>query len=242
MTEAVNYQAKSQANTLRAGLRDLDPALVSHYESYAPYTMTTIERMFGLDKAVEYVVRNKIAGSIVETGVWRGGSMMLVANALKRLGEQRDLWCYDTYEGQPEPDANETDIWGNKSLPSWQRYVVDGKYTGSQAGLEEVKRNILSTGYPEARLHCIKGMVEDTIPAQVPDQIALLRLDTDWYQSVAHGFEHLYPRLAPGGVLIIDDYGHQTGARQATDDYLAKLERMPMLVRVDYSCRMAVKI
>jgi hypothetical protein len=242
MTDTANYHAKSQANIARAGHSDIDPALLSGFEAYIPFTMTTMERMFALHQAVDHVVRNKIAGTIVETGVWRGGSMMLVAQALQRLGELRDLWCYDTFEGQPEPDdARDRDIWGNSNLEAWRRHVVDGKYVGSQAGLDEVLRNILGTGWPLDHLHCVKGLVEETIPAQVPDTIALLRIDTDWYASVKHGLEHLYPRLVSGGVLIIDDYGHQIGAREATDEYLASLERSPLLVRVDYSCRLAVK-
>jgi O-methyltransferase len=104
-----------------------------------------------------------------------------------------------------------------------------------------VRQAVLSTGYDAARLHFVKGKVEDTLPAEAPPQICLLRLDTDWYESTRHELRHLYPRLARGGVLIIDDYGHWQGARQATDEYLAE-QRIPLLLnRIDYGARIALK-
>jgi hypothetical protein len=83
--------------------------------------------------------------------------------------------------------------------------------------------------------------VEETLPARAPGKIALLRLDTDWYESTRCEMEHLYPRLSPGGVLIVDDYGHWQGARDAVDEYLAAHEEALLLARVDYTARIAVK-
>ncbi|MDZ7771609.1 MAG: TylF/MycF/NovP-related O-methyltransferase [Balneolaceae bacterium] len=88
----------------------------------------------------------------------------------------------------------------------------------------------------------MQGKVEDTLPAKAPERIALLRLDTDWYDSTRHELETLYPRLVPGGVLIIDDYGHWQGAQKAVDEYL-ETHRLPLLLgRIDYTGRMAVKL
>jgi hypothetical protein len=99
------------------------------------------------------------------------------------------------------------------------------------------------TGYPQDRLHFVEGPVEETIPEHVAEQLSLLRLDTDWYESTRHEMLHLYPRLTAGGVLIIDDYGHWNGSRLAIDEYFASGAAPPlMLARVDYSCRVAVKI
>src|SRR5437867_1862945 len=83
--------------------------------------------------------------------------------------------------------------------------------------------------------------VEDTIPQHAPERIALLRLDTDWYESTKHELEHLYPRLAPHGVLIIDDYGHWVGAKQAVDEYFATQKLKPFLNRLDYTGRLVIK-
>jgi len=87
----------------------------------------------------------------------------------------------------------------------------------------------------------VKGLVEETIPATIPASIALLRLDTDWYSSTKHVMEHLYPKLSPRGILILDDYGHYQGARRGVDEYFSKLNTKPLFQRVDYSCRLAVK-
>jgi hypothetical protein len=105
----------------------------------------------------------------------------------------------------------------------------------------EVRAALLSTGYPAERVHLVEGRVEDTLPAAAPDAIALLRLDTDWYAGTKHELETLYPRLSPGGVLILDDYGHYEGARRAVDEYFADAGGRPLLSRIDYTGRVGVK-
>jgi O-methyltransferase len=103
-----------------------------------------------------------------------------------------------------------------------------------------VRATLLETGYPAERLHLHRGPVEETLPRQSPGPLALLRLDTDWYKSTLHELEHLYPLLAGGGILIIDDYGHWQGARRAVDEYFA--DSPPLLLnRIDYTGRIAVK-
>jgi len=104
-----------------------------------------------------------------------------------------------------------------------------------------VRRNMLGTRYPEKKIHLIKGKVEDTVPQHAPEKIALLRLDTDWYESTKHELVHLYPRLVPNGVLIIDDYGHWQGAREAVDEYFAGQKFKPLLNRLDYTGRLVIK-
>ena len=99
----------------------------------------------------------------------------------------------------------------------------------------------MSTGYPEGRIHLIKGKVEDTIPENMPaGDLAILRLDTDWYESTRHEMKHLYPRLVSRGVLILDDYGHWEGVRRAVDEYFAASKLRPLMSRVDYSCRLVI--
>ena len=88
----------------------------------------------------------------------------------------------------------------------------------------------------------VPGLVEDTVPSQAPEVIALLRLDTDWYKSTWHELEHLYPRLSVGGVLIIDDYGHWEGARRAVDEFIEAKGLRLFLSRIDYTGRLAIKL
>jgi O-methyltransferase len=105
----------------------------------------------------------------------------------------------------------------------------------------EAPRRGISWAYPLRKLKLMKGRVEETIPATIPVSIALLRLDTDWYSSTKHEMEHLYPKLSPQGILILDDYGHYQGARRGVDEYLSTLDKKPLLQRIDYSCHLAVK-
>jgi O-methyltransferase len=100
---------------------------------------------------------------------------------------------------------------------------------------------VAAVGYPGERLHFVAGDVAKTIPEHAPEAIALLRLDTDFYASTRHELEQLYPRLSPGGVLIIDDYGDWAGARKATDEYFATHKPQPLLIRVDVGARMGIK-
>ena len=104
-----------------------------------------------------------------------------------------------------------------------------------------VKKNMASTDYPEENIIYIKGKIEETLPGYIPGKISILRLDTDWYESTKHELEHLYPILSPGGVLIIDDYGHFAGARKAVDEYFSGLEKPPYMSRIDYSGRIIIK-
>lgn len=206
-------------------------------------TMTSSLRLHGLIQAVNYIVDHGLEGDLVEAGVWRGGSMMAVALTLLERGiDDRDLYLFDTYEGMPRPDGVDVFHTGESAEETFQKHrISDRSSAWCRAQLEEVKQNLSSTGYPSSRLHYIKGMVEETIPSRAPETIALLRLDTDWYASVRHSLHHLYPRLVPGGVLIIDDYGSWEGARKAVDEYIAENDLRLFLHRLDDTGRLAIK-
>jgi hypothetical protein len=236
------FHDKAQANIARAGHRDLEPAFLTLAEIVKPFTMTSIERMYALWTALRHVADARIAGDIVECGVWKGGSMMLAALTLLRARDAgRDLVLYDTFAGQPPPGPEDSDIWGQDQRESWAAHVSDGEYVGSQAGIMEVSTNMARTGYPSDRIKMIGGKIEETAPHDPAARIAVLRLDTDWYASTRHALERLYPLLSPGGVLILDDYGHLAGARKAADEYFAWAGNAPLLHRVDYSGRVGVK-
>lgn len=202
-----------------------------------PYTMTGIERIACLMNAVTYICDNKIAGDIAECGVWRGGSMMTVAlTLLSQNDTSRNLYLYDTFEGMSEPTQFDKSFDGVAAQTQMEQET--GKWC--YASIEDVRQNVLSTGYPEEKIHLVKGKVEDTIPQTTAENLALLRLDTDWYESTKHELIHLYPRLAAEGVLIIDDYGHWQGARKAVDEYFAEQKRKIYLHRIDYTGRIVV--
>lgn len=220
---------------------DIDDDARNVIETVAPFTMTSPERILALRDAVNHVGRHRIPGAIVECGVWRGGSMMAAALTLLASGDRRELWLFDTFEGMPPPAESDRDVHGTDAaelLSAEDRATGD---TWCYSPLDDVKANVLATGYPEALVHFVQGRVEDTIPGTIPDEIAILRLDTDWYESTKHELEHLYPRLTPGGILIIDDYGHWQGARRAVDEYIEATGTRLFLSRIDYTGRLAVK-
>lgn len=224
--------------------KDMDEAFVPLYERCKEYTMTSPERMYALYKAVNYIADAAIPGDIVECGVWRGGSCMLGAFALKKRNDFfRSIYLYDTFTGMAEPGEKDRKVGGAHGAHSeWQKAESDDHNEWCYASLESVKRALESTGYPAEKLHFIQGKVENTIPETVPESIALLRLDTDWYESTKHEMEHLFPRLKKGGVLIIDDYGHWAGAREAVDEYLKENNITILLNRVDYTGRIGIKV
>jgi O-methyltransferase len=206
-----------------------------------PFTMTSLERMAALIQAVTYVTQNNVAGDIAECGVWRGGSMMTVALTLLAHGDRsRSLYLFDTFEGMSSPTGDDKSLDGVSADVQLER---DAQGTGvwCYASLEDVRANILSTGYPADKIHLIKGKVEDTIPRNIPSSLSLLRLDTDWYESTKHELRHLYPLLNTNGILIIDDYGHWQGARKAVDEYFAEHGVKTYLHRIDYTGRILVK-
>jgi O-methyltransferase len=207
------------------------------------FTMTSRERLFGLLSAVRYLSANQISGSLVECGVWRGGSTMAtVLTLMEEKDTSRDVYLFDTFEGMSAPTEKDVVASGESAENLLKNTSKgDGANVWAIAGLDDVQQNLFSTGYPREKLHFIKGKVEDTIPQNAPAEIALLRLDTDWYESTRHELVHLFPRLKKNGVLIIDDYGHWKGARQAVDEFFAAQQFKPLLTRLDYTGRLLVK-
>jgi O-methyltransferase len=218
---------------------ELDPGYADIIARVKPFTMTSCERIASLVDAVRHVTRSGIPGAIVECGVWRGGSMMAAVLALLEAGDERDLYLFDTFAGMTAPTERDVDHRGDVAEEMYRALLVGDQSGWCHASLDDVRANLLSTGYPAAKCHFIQGDVLQTIPAAAPDAIAVLRLDTDWYASTRHEMAHLYPRLAPGGILIVDDYGHWNGCRQAVDEYFGAAR--PFMFPIDYTGRVLVK-
>ena len=222
---------------------DMEPEFIKMYQRCKNYTMTSIERMYSLYKAVEYVVKFDIPGDIVECGVWRGGSSMLCALALMKMKEKnKSIYLYDTYEGMSRPTKKDITFEGESAMSKWKCLKNGEVNKWAYSSIEEVKSNMYSTHFNRNRLTFVQGKVEDTIPVEMPLQISILRLDTDWYESTYHELVHLFPRLSVKGVLIIDDYGHWKGAREATDNYFRENRIMMYLHRIDYTGRIGIKV
>lgn len=227
-------------------LIDIEPEFLRIWETVREFTMTSFERGYALFKATEYIVTRDIPGSFVECGVWKGGSCMLIALTLQSLGVQdRRLYLFDTFHGMTEPCEEDKIAWNNASvLKRWEKQCAgSGKSFASWAvDLQAVRMNMAGTGYPEHMVEYVQGDVAETLYQPiVPDKIALLRLDTDWYESTRLELELLYPLVTEGGVLIIDDYGHFTGARKAVDEYFHAQAHPILLNRIDYTGRIGIK-
>lgn len=210
-------------------------------ETSLSMSMTSRERLWALMQAVKYVEKRDIAGDFVEAGVWKGGSSYLVARLLRELdSSDRTLWLYDTYSGMPVPEPIDRRFDGTSAaqiLESEQSNKTSSN-TWAISSLEESKQNILQSGYPENLIRFVEGKVETTLLSHVPERIAILRLDTDWYSSTKAELEILTPRLSPGAVVIVDDYGHWEGARRAVDEYLSTADIFPLINRIDQTGRM----
>jgi Macrocin-O-methyltransferase (TylF). len=218
-----------------------DEAARATMRASKPWTMTSYDRLFALIVAVRYVEANRIDGDIVECGVWRGGSMQAIARTLLEVGcDDRELHLFDTFEGMPPPSDADRRISGGPTAKEMLEAQPRTGLVWAVAGLEDVKAGMAKTAYPTERIHYHQGRVQDTIPGDAPERIALLRLDTDWYESTRHELEHLYDRLSPGGVLIIDDYDYWEGSRKAVDEFIAATNARLLLVPIDTG-RIAVK-
>lgn len=211
------------------------------YALCKPFTMTSIYRMYSLYNAVKYVVTAKIPGDFIECGVWQGGSSMIIALTLiHENATNRKIYLYDTFEGMTTATNQDVLLSNNLSAKVMlRRKKTEGNNVWCYAPLPVVKKNMVSTNYPQKNIIYVKGKVENTIPRTIPRTIALLRLDTDWYSSTKHELVHTYPLLSKNGVLIIDDYGCWAGAKKAVDEYF---RYTPILLnRIDETGRIVIK-
>lgn len=203
-------------------------------------SMTSIERLWALLQAVKYTESHGIPGDFVECGVWKGGSSRLMAQVLADSGSfSRQIWLYDTFEGMVPPTHDDVRNNGKtaKQMLEEQESFRDRSLIWAIGPEEEVRENLLESGYPQEKLVFIRGDVVETLKRRTPDKIAILRLDTDWYESTRAEIEALMPKMAPGGVVIIDDYGDWEGARKAVDEFLLNLSPRPFVHRIDHTGR-----
>lgn len=220
-------QVMSDKSRLQEFYSEFESEFWPLYFTVEDKTMVTIERLYDLWKATKYVNQAGIEGAFVECGVWCGGCMMLVALTLKELDDSRELYLFDGFEGMPKPGPYDADLHGHHASQQW--------HVGwAKATRDEVSLNMSSTGYRDEVI-LIEGPVEITLNHHLPNNIALARLDTDFYDSTKAELETIWPRLSSGGVLIVDDYGHWKGCRKAVDEFFASLPSIRP-VRVDYSC------
>lgn len=206
------------------------------------FSMTGNIRMWALIQSMKYVVANKLNGSFVECGVWKGGNLALMRLFSEHHNHVTPVFGFDTFDGMSKATNEDVDLHGNSAGVEMDKSIKNENIQNihAYAGFNQVEKNLSLLNAREG-VKLVKGMVEHSllIPENLPDEISILRLDTDWYESTKVELEVLYPKLVKGGVLIIDDYGHFKGAQKAVDDYFK--DEQIWLHYVDYTCRLMIK-
>ncbi len=185
--------------------------------------------MDGAD-AIKYILAKQIEGVIIECGVGDGHFENIWIDELMKHQEVRDIYLYDTFGGLVKPTAYDYTCKNavlykmskEEVLNTWKNKVIDETVNDwCYTPLEKVQQRLNSKGYPQDKLHYVVGDVMETLKdsSQIPDKIAILRLDTDWYESSKFELEQMYDKVVTGGVIIFDDYFHWDGQRRATDDF-----------------------
>jgi O-methyltransferase len=176
-------------------------------------TMMGMQRLNALQSCIETVLRENVPGDFIETGVWRGGAVIFMRAMLKVYGDtRRTVWVADSFNGLPKPDP------GRYPHDAGDQHWRSDYFAVS---LDEVKANFARYGLLDDRVQFLPGWFRDTLPVAPIQELAVLRLDGDMYESTMDALQHLYPKTATGGYVIIDDYGAISGCRAAVDEYRA---------------------
>ncbi len=215
---------------------------INLYNKLDQISLTSLPNKWCLTQSLKHIKNNNIEGDIVETGVFKGANLVIINNFINEFNINKFVYAYDTYEGQPEPSKFDFDLSGKSMLEKNEEYKKKNEIP-VYSSLENVKQNLEKfSNYNSNKIKFIKGKVEDTLidELNIPKKISLLRLDTDFYESIKISLEILYPRVVSGGVIIIDDYGHFKGAKLAVDNFFKNNNNIWMH-RVDYTCRLIIK-
>lgn len=189
------------------------------------FTLLHAERAIALAGLAKCVDELQIPGCIVDCGVWRGGSTAILATS----SPERPVWAFDSFEGLPRPGAQD----GGRAT-KWE-----GELKASE---DDVREALRTAGVRLDRVKISPGWFQDTLPTAATGPIALLHCDGDWFESVSAVLNILYPRMSPGGIVVIDDYGEWQGAHVATDSFLERLDPRPSLIPIDQTGRYFQKI
>lgn len=190
-------------------------------------TMIGMKRLDNLEFCVRKIVEEQIEGDLIETGVWRGGSVIFMKALLKTLGDTtRTVWVADSFEGLPVPNADKY------TADKFDEHYKIGELAISQ---ETVTNNFRKYDLLDDKVKFLKGWFKDTLPNAPIEKLALLRLDGDMYESTMDGLMNLYPKLSTGGYIIIDDYEAVKGCKQAVTDYRTEHGITDNMIVIDQS-------
>jgi len=234
---------------------DHEDRAVAAIEKIRPYTMLPVERLITLHQQASHCERIRLPGAFVECGVWKGGSVALMALANLEAGAaRRDLHLFDSFTDICEPDQAVDGERAVREVKAWSKGGgVDGKLApvagfydsmggaGTLEGNKELLEKVV--GYDPKFIHYHVGWFQDTLPKAAAEigEIAILRLDGDWYASTIVCLEHLYDKVVEGGFVIVDDYGAYEGCRKAVDEFRQQKKITAYLHHIDGEARYWIK-
>jgi len=200
---------------------------VGHDWPPAAETMIGTQRLDNVHECAVDVIRNGVPGDFIETGVWRGGTTILLRGILAAFGDRdRTVWVADSFEGLPPSDV--------ERYPADEGIALSG-IKALEVSVDEVKANFARYGLLDEQVRFLVGWFEDTLPSAPVEQLALLRLDGDLYQSTMDALTALYPKLSVGGYVIVDDYGGIEACRKAVTDYRAEHGITDVIHEIDWT-------
>lgn len=196
-------------------------------KSVLPYTLISPERIQNLYHLALRIEKEQIPGDVIECGTCNGGSAAILARTATHSRLQRTIWLFDSFQGMPEVSQHDG-------------ISADGRTAQSHVGQEvgdivRVKEALKRVRADMTRVRIVPGWFNETFPTVDVEQVAILNIDADWYESVKLCLETFYDRVVPGGFVSLDDYGHWPGCKKAVDEFFYARQLPYKLIRVDYT-------
>ena len=228
----IDYQKKQQETHVKLFSKVTPLEFNDSLEAVSPRTMLSAEVLYDLWNTIKFITARGLTGDILEFGVWKGGGLELAGHALNHFKGSNKIYGFDTFEGHPEPSKNEVDAWGQNMNERFHKEIEEnGSWVKSH--YDSVLRNLTKI---RSNISLRKGEVtSETIESEIK-KISILRLDMDWYEPTIAALENFYDRVENGGSIIVDDYGHHSGAREATDEFFSKRRLNLNFRHINYSC------
>ena len=240
-SKATFYEKKVYNAHKKNFYKNLPDGFKQYFSDIKDSTMLSRERLFAFYNSINYVIEKNIQGDVVEVGCWAGGSICMArANLNKKLSDpsSRVVYGFDTFEGHHRPNSEEVDVWGNNQAEQYDNIKEIGE-KWADADIDKVKRLFVNVLGSMEGVELVKGKVEKTSRNHKIDKISVLRIDVDWYEPTLASLNQFYPLLSTNGVVIIDDYGHHSGSKKATDEFFAN--KPQNWFYTDYSCVSTLK-
>lgn len=191
------------------------------------HTMIGLQRLENIQYCVETVLKEGVPGDLLEAGVWRGGATIFMRAVLHVYQvKDRCVWVADSFEGMPPPNP--------EKYPHDEGLFLN-QFPQLGVSLEQVQANFARYGLLNEQVRFLKGWFRDTLPRIPVQQLAVLRVDGDLYESTMDALRYLYPRLAIGGFAIIDDYLDIPACRQAVTDYRQSQGIEDAIIPIDWT-------